>query len=684
MLRKGKINPTGANLPLLSHVINYDSISNPKYRHHCDRITNNSRHAFLRCGKAPPLGKAEWTGHILPMIGFGTNSGWMRPAILRGIVGLVVIVILALTTLPALERNFLDRAGVQGEATLRIAVEGLDATLDRFQPLPKLIAERPILTSLLKDPTNQGLLPFVNEQLRLTSMSLGVSDVYLMDVGGTTIAASSYRKERSFVGRNFNFRPYFVQAVEGGLGRYFAMGTTSGERGYFFAAPVIDNTRILGVIAIKFNVRPFEDAWRGGASDIIVTDLSDIIFMSNRDEWHFKTLTPLREEVSSIIAQTRQYPLDRILPLNAERRRISPDFELISIDGEDFVLSAQTLPEVGWRVLHLTPAGPARTQALILMSIAGLLVLLAVLTGAILLQRRIRVTERMQEQERTNEVLEQRVAQRTSDLNAANANLKREVADRTATEVRLRNTQKELVQAGKLAALGQMSAALSHELNQPLTAVKSYADNAATFLDRNRVADARENVARISKMADRMAALSGHLRNFARRPQDSVGPVDIGLILNDAIELMETRVSAAQATLTYDPPSEPALVRGGRVRLQQVFVNLLSNALDAMDSVAAPTIEITVESLASGRVLVSVSDRGPGIPQEIMNQLFDPFFTTKEPGQGLGLGLSISFNIVEDFGGRLSAKARNGGGATFVVDLVRESRRGENEGLAAE
>jgi len=618
------------------------------------------------------------------MAGSGTYSDRQRRTILIGIAGMALCLLAGIAALPKLERVFLERAGAQGEATLRIAVEGLDATLDRFQPLPKLLAERQSLIGLLKEPTNQGLLPFVNEQLRLTAMSLGVSDVYLMDISGTTIAASSYRKERSFVGRSFDYRPYFVQAVEGGLGRYFAMGTTSGERGYFFAAPVMDNTRILGVIAIKFNVKPFEEAWSGGASDIIVTDLADIIFMSNREDWHFRTLTPLRDEVFNMIAETRQYPLDRLLPLDVERTAINSSFELISIDGEDFVLSAQTLPDVGWKVLHLTPAGPARTQAVFVLSLAGLLILLTVLSAAIVLQRHHRTRERMEEQERANEVLEQRVVQRTSDLNTANAQLKLEVAERTATEERLRSTQKELVQAGKLAALGQMSAALSHEINQPLTAVKAYADNAATFLDRNRVSDARENVTRISKMADRMAALSGHLRNFARRPKDTVGPVDILLVLDDAIELMGTRLRAANAVIDYVPAKDPIWVIGGRLRLQQVFVNLLSNALDAMDRVKTPHIDIQIEDISRERLRVTVADRGPGISDDIIGHLFDPFFTTKEPGHGLGLGLSISFNIVEDFGGRLAAEVREGGGATFVVELDRASRNSADKGLAAE
>ncbi len=621
----------------------------------------------MRRGQA--LGKRFSTRHTRRMEAINANKVLKRPAILRVLVLLLVAVAVGFAALPRLERIFLDRAGAQGEATLRIAVEGLDATLERFQPLPKLIAERPILISLLKDPENQGLLPFVNEQLRLTAMSLGVSDVYLMDVTGLTLAASSYRKERSFVGRNFSFRPYFTQAVEGGLGQYFAMGTTSGERGYFFAAPVIDNTRILGVVAIKFDVRSFENAWGGEAGDIVVTDLSDIIFMSNREEWHFKSLAPLRGEIFNIIAETRQYPLERVTLLNVSREDLGDGHELITIEGEDFVLSSQTLAAVGWHVLHLAPAGPARTQAALLLLMAGLLLLLAILIGTIFLQRRARARERAAEQVRATEILEQRVLQRTSDLNQANSQLQKEVAERTAAEQRLRKTQKELIQAGKLAALGQMSAALSHEINQPLTAVKSYADNAATFLDRDRISDARDNVDRISKMADRMAAISGHLRNFARRPQDSVGPVNVIDVLSDALALMDIRLRESNAKVHFARPETDVWVVGGRLRLQQVFVNLISNALDAMNLQNAPSMDITLEQRPKGRVQIRVADQGPGLSEDVMAQLFDPFFTTKGPGHGLGLGLSISFNIIEDFGGHLSAEKRDGGGAVFVVEL---------------
>ncbi|WP_319637477.1 sensor histidine kinase [Kangsaoukella pontilimi] len=589
---------------------------------------------------------------------------------------------LAVAAFPSIERIYLERASAAGENTLRIAVEGLSGSLERFQPMPGLIAERPILVDLLKDPDNEGLRPFVNEQLRLTAMSLGVSDVYLMDIGGNTIAASSYRKELSFVGRNFSFRPYFQQAIEGGLGRYFALGTTSGERGYFFASPVLDNTRILGVIAIKFTVDSFEEAWRGGASEILVTDLAGVVFMSSRPEWHFRTFGALGSREFARISRDRQYPLDRLIPFEIDRRTTGT-LDRLTLDGETFVANEVPLATVGWRVLHLTPTAPARAQALLTLLGAVLLMLLTLLGWQIVNERRARAAERLEVQRQANERLERQVAKRTEALNTANARLTEEVEERKATEQRLRQTQRELIQAGKLAALGQMSAALSHEINQPLTAVKAYADNAATYLERDRIAEAADNVARISRMVDRMATLSGHLRNFARRPQDSVEPVDLSAIVGDALDLMEVRIAGVKARVDYTAPPAPVLVMGGRVRLQQVIVNLLSNALDAMQAVEEPVITIEIDHPAPDATRLLVTDIGSGLDEAVQDQIFDPFFTTKGPKKGLGLGLSISYNIVRDFGGSMAAANAPGGGAVFSVTL-RSAETGDQTAVAAQ
>ncbi|WP_349361069.1 ATP-binding protein [Stappia sp.] len=587
----------------------------------------------------------------------------------------VLALVLAAVAFPRLERHYQLQAGLREQDTLRLVVEGLAGALRRYEPLPALIAERPILRDLLRNPDDPELVRQVNESFRQTAFQLKASDVYLMDTSGLTLAASSYRKELSFVGRNFSYRPYFTQALEGGIGRYFALGTTSGERGYFFAAPVEDARRIVGIVAVKFTVDAFEEAWRGSAKRVLVRDLKDIVFMASRQDWHFRTLRPLSETELAEVEVFRQYPLDRLRPLPSTTEPLGDELKLVSLEEEDtgwtrYVAGSLYIPDAGWNVTLLIPTAQARVQAVAVSSIMVLALLLIGLGVAFSLQRRTQLLERIEVQRAAREQLEERVIARTADLNHANAKLVTEVEERKAAEIRLRRTQAELVQAGKLAALGQMSAALSHEFNQPLAAVKSYADNAITFLERGRSAEARENVGRISQMADRMAEISRHLRNFARRPQGRLLPVSLDAVIQDALALLQTRLSSLGARVEVDLPDKDARAIGGHVRLQQVLVNLLNNALDAVEDRDDRRILLSVSPTAQGW-RITVRDHGPGIAEDVLARLFDPFFTTKSPGKGLGLGLSISYNIVKDFGGHLAARNHPEGGAVLQVTLQR-------------
>jgi two-component system C4-dicarboxylate transport sensor histidine kinase DctB len=581
-------------------------------------------------------------------------------------------VAVTLVALPRLEAFFQIQAGLRGKETLRLTVEGLNGALRRYEPLPALIAERPMLARALQAPDDAELLQRVNEELRLTAESLKASDVYLMDTTGLTIAASSYRKELSFVGRNFGYRPYFTQAVEGGLGRFFALGTTSGERGYFYAYPVEVGQRIIGVVAVKFLVAPFEEAWRGGDHLVIVRDLNGVVFMSSNPDWHFRTMRALSDGERERIEAIRQYPVDRMELLANTIVPLRGDMALLSIDvdgqGREFIANTLPIHDAGWAVTILTPTERANAQALGAVAILALLIMLLGFGVAFYLQRRAQLLERIAVQRAATETLEARIAERTLDLKQANDKLVEEVRERRDAENRLRQTQTELIQAGKLAALGQMSAALSHEFNQPLAAVKSYADNAIQFLARGRTEEARENIRRISGMTDRMASISKHLRNFARRPQEKVRPVELVPVMQDALAILQGRLEAGRVDVRLDLPDEPAWVIGGHVRLQQVIVNLLNNALDAMEDQERPVIEVEL-SRVGDRWSLMIRDHGPGIDEETIGKIFDPFFTTKTPGRGLGLGLSISYNIIRDFGGRLLAQNHEKNGAVFSLEL---------------
>lgn len=569
-------------------------------------------------------------------------------------------------------RAYLDQAATRGETTLRLAVAALTGHMSRFEPLPALIADHDDIVALVADPDNASLRIRANAYLKEINHLLKSSDIYVMLIGGDTIAASNYDAPLSFVGQNFSYRPYYQDAAEGRQGRFFALGTTSLKRGYYFSAPVHVGGEIGGVVIFKVDIEPIEASWKSDEYEIVVTDPEGIIFMSGRPEWLYAGLLPLTRERLDRTAASRRYANATLRELPV-RAGLQGAHRMMNLKGDklerEYLVVEEPMTEAGWTVSVLLDTSSARSQALTSVLAALLLLGLAGLLGAVVLQRRARLAERMEMQRTAREELEQRVEERTADLASVNSQLELEVTERRATEVQLRQTQADLIQAGKLAALGQMSAALSHEFNQPLAAVKTYADNAAILIDRKRTGEARDNVARILALTDRMASISRHLRNFARKPNERLGPVELDEVVHDTLEIVAWRLKAADAELKIDLGKHPPVVRAGSVRLQQVLVNIISNAADAVEGLENRAIELTARQ-ADGRVEIIVRDHGPGVPEAISSRIFDPFFSTKGVGKGLGLGLSISYNIIKDFGGHLSVSNHAGGGAEFRIELA--------------
>ncbi|MBS1302592.1 ATP-binding protein [Loktanella sp. SALINAS62] len=572
--------------------------------------------------------------------------------VLTGALALTALLVGALT-LPHLQQHYLREQAEDDTQLLHLAKQSLQAALERYAPLPALIAERPSLGQLLENPDTPALAATVNEDLRQTAAMVHASDVFLMDITGRTIAAATYQDDGSYVGRNFSHQTYFTNALYGALSSFQVSGTTTGERGYFYAAPVEVGDRIVGVLAIKFNIEAFNSVWNGASREFIVSDTNGFVLMSSRPDWHFRAMRPLTDATRRVIAQNLQYPIDRIELLPITTEDLSDTAQRVTITGDttdSFVMTFVTLPQRGWTMTALQSTAPALLTAVTTLLMIGLIVLLLIAALLSYLLKQARQKEALISEQRAKRLLETTVSQRTADLQKALEHLK--------------NTQTDLIQAGKLSGLGQMSAALSHEFNQPLAAVKTYADNARAFLDRDRVAEARDNIDRISKMADRMASISAHLRNFARRPQQATGPLLLNKVVHDALAVIDVRLASGAGRIDYTAPIDDVYVTGGHVRLQQVIVNMLNNALDAMEGQTDPLVTLTV----SGHSIV-VRDRGPGVDAATADQMFDPFFTTKPPGKGLGLGLSISYNIVTDFGGTMTAANHPDGGAVFTVTL---------------
>lgn len=573
-------------------------------------------------------------------------------------------------------RTYLNEASEQGRTTLRLAVSALGGHLNRYEPLPALIADHDDIEELVSEPDNQDMRHSANLYLKEINDLLKSSDIYIMTLDGETIAASNYDGPASFVGQNFSYRPYFQDAAKGHQSRFFALGTTSNKRGYYFASPISVRNQIRGVIVFKVDIDAIEASFGNGENRILVSDPEGIIFMTGTPEWLYHGLLPLTPERIERTEASRRYASAELRELSLKRSASGQHHMMLISEGSEdreYLVLSQPMAEAGWTVNVLIDTSSVRNQVKTTIIAAFLCLCLAGVAIAAILQRRHRLAERMVHQAEAQAELERRVEERTADLARVNSHIEREIAEKRLTEKQLRKTQADLIQAGKLAGLGQMSAALSHELNQPLAAAKTYADSASLLIERGRVSEASDNLKRISALIDRMASISRHLRNFARKPNEKMTAVSLDTVMRDTLEIVGARLKAADATLEMDLGAVPPIVRAGPVRLQQVLVNIISNAADALEGREDRRIFVEA-SQSRSKVSIVIRDHGPGVPSAIMERIFDPFFTTKGVGRGLGLGLSISYNIIKDFGGVLSVRKGQQGGAEFSIELTAAPR----------
>lgn len=581
-------------------------------------------------------------------------------------IAVVAVVALAVATYAGVHRWQLHSSLAEGharaEATLALTLRALDGHLRRYEAVPVLLAEQAPVQRLADAPGDPAAVQALNVWLARKAAQIDAAAIYAMGPDGTVLAASNHDRRDSFVGRNMAVFPYFTRAMEGERGRFYGIATAAGVRGYYFAAPVRDAAgSVKGALAVTVGLDEIEADWRRQAARILVTDPEGIVFLSSDPDWLFRATGPRDRDLVARSAAARRYaemPVGE-LPLS---EGVLAGQEVLRVAAGDpaageYVGARRLMPLAGWTVQVLLDTAPMRAEAR-LAAVAGVLAVLLA-TGAVAV-----VVQRGRRRERAKADLERRVAERTVDLARVNARLEAEVAERVATEEALRRTQADLVQAGKLAALGTMSAALSHEINQPLAAARNYADSAGVLIDRGDAVRAKENVGQIVALIDRMAAIARHLRNVARKPESPLKDVRLRAAVDEALATVASRLAGVDVQV--DVP-EGLVVRAGPVRLQQVLANVLSNAADAVEGRGRVEASAVAQG---GRVLLSVRDSGPGVPAAIADRIFDPFFTTKRVGSGLGLGLSISYNIMKDFGGELRVANHPEGGAVFTLDLA--------------
>ncbi len=582
-------------------------------------------------------------------------------------------------------------AAVRAERT----ASALKSTLERYESLPYLLGEHPIVQDVLIDP-NPANVKRANLYLEDLNRHARATVTYIISLDGYCVAASNWREPGSFVGASYQFRPYFVEALNGGVGRFFGIGTISQAPGYYISQPVRRDGKIVGVAVVKLDLEWFQGV--GASEPLVVTDDHGVIFLSSVPAWKYHTIRPLPGQVADSIYQTRQYAQQPIAPLPVTiERTLEGDAHIVRIGGgrsaPRYLASRRSMGEPDWHLITMSPVDPVDADARKATIVTGFGYVSVVLLAFYWRMRRARVREMMRSRallQKAYAELNERVAERTADLSEANEQLHKEVAERTRAEQELRAAHDELIQASKLAALGQMAAGITHELNQPLAALRSFSDNTRVLLERGDQVSARENLEAIAALTERMGKITNQLKLFVGRARPRSARAPLVRALRNVVALLQKRLQGVELEFVLvDADAGTAVAPGGArtplnladdhpelvancddLRLEQVLINLLGNALDATAGMSPPRITIEVEAGVANLSIVVV-DNGPGIPDDVLPHLFEPFFTTKEMGQGLGLGLAISSSIARDCGGSLVARNAPYGGALFVLTLRR-------------
>ncbi|MDE2440833.1 MAG: sensor histidine kinase [Betaproteobacteria bacterium] len=597
---------------------------------------------------------------------------------------LLLVVLSGFSAYRVAQRLGIAELQATGLHRLDLYAASLEREISKYAFLPGTLSLEPEVLDLLAGAANESANARVNVYLEKLNERAGTLSIYVMDTHGKVLATSNWRRPDSFLGEELSFRPYFREALENGNGRFFGIGTTRGEPGYYLASALTGDNGTLGVAVIKVSLEQLEKSWSTVEAPVLVADENGVVILSAVSGWKFTTLRPLDDNTRAAFDNTQQYNRRALQPLGikeiedydhgARLVRIAANgpetVSVYPVTGR-FLEQSRTLPGTPWTLTVLSHLEQVDDLAQSRAALAAIAAACLCLLGIILNERRRHLRDRLAAREalqKAHDELELKVEERTADLSAANQQLQDEVGERIRAERTLRAAQDELVQAGKLAVIGQLSTGIAHELNQPLAALRTLSANAERFLERGDIETTRTNLGRIADLVDRMGRITGQLRNFARKSSGQSAPVPLCHALDNALSLLDARIRRSGADIERScPVDEPAALCDAN-RLEQVLINLIGNALDAMAEQARPRLELHWEC-TNRMVRLHVRDHGPGLSDEAQAKLFEPFFTTKPAGDGLGLGLAISAGIIRDFGGSLHGTNHPDGGAVFTLEL---------------
>jgi len=498
-----------------------------------------------------------------------------------------------------------------------------------------------------------------NEYLKAVNGEAGAAALYLLDRRGTTVAASNYDNDETFVGNNYRFRRYFTDAIENGEATFFAVGVTTGRPGYFLSEAIRQGSETLGVAVVKVEFTELLKYWEEAGEDVVITNADGVVVLASNASRLYKSIRSIPQIRLEQMAASRKFANFQIEPLSFSSENGTFDGR-VKLDGEIYSLSSAETIAMGWRLHFLRPLDGVHASSLAFAMVAFLLCGLA---SIVILYLHSRI-------ERTKLGI---IASEAERVREVNVRLEEEVRERKRTEHQLRETQAELIQSSRLAALGKMSAAIVHEVNQPVSAIRTYTSSGKLLLEKQRSREARDVFSQIAKMTERLGAITSDLLVFSRKPVSKPKKVDLNQVITSMVEERLLGIEPGLLEVELDLWKRPLKVKGSVHRFEQLISNLLQNAIQACESSRPGRIDITtLEMPTSAHILIS--DNGHGISKEIIDQLFDPFFTTKGVGKGVGLGLALSYAIVDEAGGRIRCENREEGGARFIVELPFEQR----------
>ncbi len=507
--------------------------------------------------------------------------------------------------------------------------------LQRNAVVPLLLSRDTTLISAL------NASDYTNSTQRLISYhdDIGTKEIFLLDKDGRTVASSN----RNNLGEFLSDKPVYVAALRSNDTVFTNFENSSGGRSYYFSRRLLSDKKTVGIIVVEVGLGNLFDTWAENDATLIVTNSEGTILLSNLRQFENQTLSealsnkPVLSTMERALRATGQWSG---LVADAYIR----EQPLFRIDAK--------VPFQGWNIVYLASYENirARVNGILAFEVMGYAMLFALLFY-IMSKRALKKSFVYQAE--------------SAELRALNEQLTLEISQREEAERNLQVAEQSLAQSSKLVALGEMSAAVSHELNQPLAAMRTYLAGAKLLLKRHRPEEAIGSVQRIDDLIGRMGAITKQLKSYARKGSDELHPIDLRAAVHGSLSMMSPQLNQLEIEITETMPDEPVMVMGDEVRLEQVIVNLLRNAIDAMKVQNDRHLDIL---LVAGEVAkLSIKDNGTGI--ENLESLFEPFYTTKQAGDGVGLGLAISSGIANDLGGRLLARNIKPHGAVFEFQL---------------